>query len=138
MGWSLPETSWFGSQLDKASCAGTSYLNWMAAQQVNWWKIPAPIPGSSPPVSAATWMWFDAQSHLPVRLMFGEGPPKPTKGDPGQLALFQMFSFTYFPVFTSLDQPPADPPSWTEPDFRGFTSGNPENFNSSPGTIISG
>ncbi|HEX7955302.1 MAG TPA: hypothetical protein VF508_00025, partial [Pyrinomonadaceae bacterium] len=124
VGWTLPTTSWFGDQLGSATCAGTSPLNWMGAQEVNWWKIPVAIPGSSPPVSAATWMWFDAASNAPVRLMFGEGPPSPTMGDPNQLALFQMFSFTYFPVFTPLEAPVAPPTTWTNPTFPGFTPGN--------------
>lgn len=126
MGWTLP-SNWFGARLPNATCAGSSPLNWMPVQSVDWWKVPVPLPESPP---AATWMWFDSASHVPVRMMFGYGPPKPTMGDPTQLALFQMYSFTYFPVFaeaTSLTQPAA----WTDPTFPGFTVGNPdrlENF----------
>ena len=119
LGWSLPDTNW----LQNASCAGTSYLNWMEAQAVNWWKMP--VPGTSPP--AATWMWFDANTNLPVRMMFGQGPPAPSMGDPNQLALFQMFSFTYFPVFNPLSQT-APPATWTSPTFPGFAYGNPNGY----------
>lgn len=127
IGWLWPYAGWFGEQQDNATCAGQSYLNWMEAQQVTWWKIPVPVPGSQPPVSAATWMWFDAESNAPVRMMFGQGPPTPTMGDPNQLALFQMFSFTYFPVFTPLETPP-DMPGWTDPSLPSFAGGNPEGY----------
>lgn len=127
LGWTLPDVNWFGNQVQNATCAGTSYLNWMKAQEVNWWKIPVPIPDTDPPLSAATWMWFDAGSNLPVRMMFGQGPPSSLMGDPNQLALFQMFSFTYFPVFSNSPQP-APPSSWTNPTFDGFSTGNPNNY----------
>lgn len=123
MGWTLPDTNWFGNQVQNASCAGISYLNWMEAQQVAWWKMP--VPNFNPP--AATWMWFDAESNLPVRLMFGQGPPFPSWGNPGQLALFQMFSFTYFPMFNPLSRASV-PSSWTYPQIEGFFFGNHDNF----------
>jgi hypothetical protein len=97
----------------------------MPVRTVDWWKIPVPLPPPQSGLSAATWMWFDSDSDVPVRMMFGEGPPTPTKGDPTQLALFQMYSFTYLPVFAetdSLEQPAA----WTDPTFPGFAVGNPE------------
>jgi hypothetical protein len=124
MGWSLP-SNWFGNQSPNAACAGTSPLNWMAAQNVDWWKVPVPIPGSQAP--AATWMWFDSASQAPVRMMFGYGPPSPTMGDPTQLALFQMYSFTYFPAFTAL-QSVSQPTGWTNPSFPGFAVGNPNGY----------
>jgi hypothetical protein len=123
MGWSLP-TNWFGAQYANASCAGTSPLNWLATQNVDWWKVPVPLQNSPP---AATWMWFDSATQVPVRMMFGYGPPKPDKGDPTQLALFQMFSFTYFPVFNVL-QSASQPTTWTDPTFQGFAAGNPNGY----------
>ncbi|HKQ06867.1 MAG TPA: hypothetical protein VJ464_17165 [Blastocatellia bacterium] len=123
MGWTLPDTNWFGNQVQNAACAGISYLNWMEAQQVAWWKMP--VPNTTPP--AATWMWFDAESNLPVRLMFGQGPPSPSMGDPNQLALFQMFSFTYFPMFNPLPST-SIPTSWATPQIEGFSFGNPKNY----------
>lgn len=124
MGWSVPTTNWFGNQSSEANCAGTSYLNWMEAQQVNWWKIPV---GSSTP-APATWMWFDSVSNLPVRLMFGQGPvASPILGDVNQLALFQMFSFTYFPSFQGLSSNPLSSPL-IAPFVDGFSFGNPNNY----------
>ena len=122
-GWTLPDGNWFGNQVQNAACAGGSYLNWMEAQQVAWWKMP--VPNTNPP--AATWMWFDAASNLPLRLMFGQGPPSTSTGDPNQLALFQMFSFTYFPMFNSLSTTSV-PSSWVNPQIEGFSFGNPDNF----------
>lgn len=121
MGWTLPTTDWFAGSTP--SYAGTSPLNWMGAQNVDWWKIPVPIGGG---LNAATWMWFDSSSGFPVRLMFGQGPPSPTMGDPNQLGLLQMFSFTYFPVFVA--QEATLPIAWETPAFDGFSAGNPENF----------
>ena len=123
MGWTLPDVNWFGNQVQNAACAGVSYLNWMQAQQVAWWKMP--VPNTTPP--AATWMWFDANSNLPVRLMFGQGPPSSSFGDPNQLALFQMFSFTYFPMFNPLPNTSV-PSSWVEPQIEGFSFRNQRNY----------
>jgi hypothetical protein len=123
-GWSLP-SNWFGDQFRNAVCAGTSPLNWMSASNVDWWKIPVPIPNTK--LNAATWMWFDSDSQAPVRMMFGYGPPSPTMGDPNQLAVFQMYSFTYFPSFTALESVP-QPTVWTDPTFQGFAVGNPNNY----------
>jgi hypothetical protein len=124
MGWSLP-ADWFGAQIGHASCAGSSPLNWMPGPRVEWWKLPVnPVPGSP---SAATWMWFDSSSGAPVRMMFGIGPPKPTMGDPTQLALFQMFSMTYMPEFAAT-APARMPTVWETPTFPGFSVGNPRNF----------
>src|SRR5215212_5705094 len=69
MGWSLP-TNWFGGQGTGAVCSGSSSLNWMNAQTVDWWKVA--VPNTNPP--AATWMWFDSNTGAPVRMMFGDGP----------------------------------------------------------------
>lgn len=124
MGWSLPG-DWIGAQIGNASCAGSSPLNWMPGPSVDWWKVPVhPVPGTPP---AATWMWFDSSSAAPVRMMFGIGPPTPVMGDPTQLALFQMYSMTYMPVYETL-APPKPPGTWTAPDFPGFSVGNPQNF----------
>lgn len=124
LGWSLPQ-NWFGAQIDQAACAGSSPLNWMPGPRVDWWKVPVnPVPGTP---SAATWMWFDSSTEAPVRMMFGQGPPTPVMGDPTQLALFQMFSMSYLPEFST--QAPAQPPSvWTPPSFAGFQKGNPNNY----------
>src|ERR1700722_12048655 len=125
VGWSLP-SNWFGSQAGSAACAGTSPLNWMAAQNVDWWKVPVTVSGASVP--AATWMWFDSASQAPVRMMFGTGPQtSPTSGDPNQLALFQMYSFSYVPLFTALDSV-SQPTAWTNPTFPGFAVGNPNGY----------
>lgn len=121
-GWTLPTTNWFGDKLSEAVCAGRSYLNWMQAQIVDWWKIPAP---GTPP--ATTWMWFDSDTGLPFRLMFGYPPPQPVMGDPAQLALFQMFSFTYFTSFTA--GPAGVSRSVFQPaDIPGFACGNPRGW----------
>ena len=127
MGWSLPE-SWYGAQAPNAVCAGAAPLNWMAAHTVNWWKIPVPILNSPP---AATWLWFDSKTAAPVRMMFGYGPPSPTRGDPTQLAFFQMWSFTYFPVFQTYSascEATAKPTSFTVASFPGFAVGNPNDY----------
>ena len=123
MGWTLPGTNWFGNEVQNAACAGVSYLNWMQAQQVAWWKMP--VPNTNPP--AATWMWLDQYSALPVRIMFGQGPPSQSMGDPNQLALLQMFSFTYFPSFNSLTSTRV-PASWANPFVEGFSFGNPNKY----------
>jgi hypothetical protein len=121
IGWTLPTTNWFGDQLPNAVCAGTSPLNWMQAQPVDWWKTP--VVGTR----AATWLWFDTRTALPFRLMFGQPPPAPAMGDPARLALFQMFSFTYFASFTSQSRP--DPArQWSPPGIPGFAAGNPDGY----------
>ena len=124
LGWSLPSTDWFGDKTGEAKCSGTSYLNWMKAQEVDWWKIP--VGNDNPP--PATWMWFDHSTQLPMRLMFGQGPiVSPTMGDKTQLALFQMFSFTYFPSFEALNSNPLNTPL-ADPTIQGFSFGNPNNY----------
>ena len=127
IGWSLP-TDWYGAQGSNAACAGSSPLNWMNAQTVDWWKIPVPLQKLPP---AATWYWFDSVSGAPVRAMFGYGPPAPTMGDPTQLAFFQMWSFSYFPVFQSYEaacEATAKPTAFTAPSIPGFAVGNPNGF----------
>ncbi|MEA2490105.1 MAG: hypothetical protein QOH21_1897, partial [Acidobacteriota bacterium] len=119
MGWSLPD-NWFGDQQPNAASAGSSPLNWMNGPTVDWWR--APVPNTQPP--AATWMWFDSQTGAPVRMMFGVGPVTPGKGDPAQLAILQMYSFSYFPVFT----PGGIAPAPGLPSFDGFALGNPNGF----------
>jgi hypothetical protein len=127
IGWSLPTTNWFCEAAEKAICAGTSPLNWMSAQKVNWWKIP--VPDSN----AATWYWFNTDgdsANLPFRLMFGQPPqnqPQPIMGDPAQLALFQMYSFTYFPSFQSINLPQRAR-NWINLVIRGFEPGNPKGY----------
>lgn len=127
MGWSLP-SDWFGGEAENANCAGSSPLNWMAGPTVDWWKVPVPNNSPSAP-SAATWMWFDCATGAPVRMMFGQGPlSSPAMGDPTQLAIFQMYSFTYVPIFEPLGEAPSFPSSWTQPSFPGFAVGNPNNY----------
>jgi hypothetical protein len=123
MGWSLP-SDWFGAANPQATCAGSSPLNWMSGPTVDWWKAPVPIGAG---LNAATWMWFDSSSGAPVRMMFGNGPNSPIKGDPTQLAIFQMFSFTYLPVFSEVADP-SPPESWSQPTFPGFFVGNPGGY----------
>ena len=115
-GWTLPTTQWLGND---ASYFSTSYLNWMEAQQVEWWK--QPVENSN----ATTWIWFDQNTRLPFRMMFGAPPPSPTKGNPVQLALFQNFSFTYFPSFAA--NPSPNITTWQPPVIEGFQAGNPNN-----------
>jgi len=119
-GWTLPTTNWLS---DAPVFFASTYLNWMQAQLVDWWKQPVP---NSP---ATTWTWFNssgAGAGLPVRMMFGAPPPTPATGDGNQLALFQNFSFTYFPTFEATSTPVVD--SWTPPDIAGFQRGNPNNY----------
>ena len=72
-------------------------------------------------------MWFDANSGAPVRMMFGQGPANgPLLGDPTQLALFQMFSFSYIPSFTTTAA--TLPVTWSTPNIPGFAPGNPANY----------
>lgn len=123
IGWSIPSNDWFGNKSSEATCAGTSVLNWMEIQEVDWWKIP--VDSTSP--APATWMWFDNGTNVPRRLMFGQGPSSPTKGDLEQLALFQMFSFTYFTTFTDLTLEPINAPL-SRPEIDGFNFGNPHEF----------
>jgi hypothetical protein len=130
IGWTLPTDAkgWFGDQYNNTACAGTSPLNWMGpfmGQEVNWWKVPVKIPNSD--VRAATWMWFNSESQVPVRMMFGQGPTTPNKGDPKQLAVFQMYSFIYFPVFLASASVPK-PTTWNDPTFNGFAVGNPNGY----------
>lgn len=120
-GWSLP-ADWFGARIDDAVCAGATPLNWMPGPSVDWWKVPVATGPGQP--AGSTWMWFDSASGAPVRMMFGNAPPTPYQGDPGQLALFQMFSMSYMPVFQA--SAPAQPPGWSTPAFPGFTPGNPD------------
>lgn len=122
VGWQLPDAGWFGSA--SPGCAGTSPLNWMPGPFVEWWKIPVAVPNSP---NAATWMWFDAATRNPVRMMYGTGPQQsPAQGDPAQLPLFQMYSFTYFPEFV----PGAGgvPAEWADPVIEGFQVGNPNGY----------
>jgi hypothetical protein len=126
MGWTLP-SNWFGAQAANALCAGSSPLNWMSTQPVDWWKVPVPLPPPSKHLSAATWMWFDSSTSAPVRMMFGYGPPSPTMGDPTQLAFFQMYSFTYFPSFNVVSSL-AKPTQVMTSSFPGFQVGNPNGY----------
>lgn len=127
LGWSLP-TDWYGAQAPQAACAGSAPLNWMSDRPVDWWKVPVPLPQSPP---AATWMWFDSSTSAPVRMMFGNGPPSPTMGDPTQLGFFQMWSFTYFPSFQSYDSAaaaPTRPTAFEAASIPGFAVGNPNGY----------
>lgn len=130
MGWSLP-SNWLGDEEPNAVCCGASPLNWMNAQTCEWWRVP--VPRTSPP--AATWAWFDSSTGAPVRMMFGEGPlASPDMGDPTQLAILQMFSFSYFPVYTPNDATVprnadgAKKLAVSTPTFEGFAINNPNNY----------
>lgn len=121
LGWTMPTTNWFGNELEQAECAGSSYLNWMQAQEVDWWKIPV----ARSKEGAATWMWFDTETQLPFRLMYGYPPPAPTQGDPAALAFFQMFSFTYFASFEPGETKDSNQGGVQIP---GFSPGNPKGY----------
>lgn len=127
IGWSLP-ADWYGAQGPNVRCAGASALNWMSPRSRDWWVIPVPQPGDSPPY--ATWLWFDSATGDPVRMMFGNGPPQPTFGDPTQLAFFQMFSLTCFSSFTRYDvaDAPVLPTAWEDPVIPGLSVGNPKGY----------
>ncbi len=118
IGWTLPTTSWFSSAAG-ATWFASAPINWMSNQSYDWWK--QPVPNSN----ATTWMWAGSNG-LPFRLMFGAPPPTPTTGDPAQLALFQNFSFTYFPAFQAVSSPNVE--QWTPPQIPGFQFGNPEGY----------
>jgi len=119
MGWSLPSRNW----LPKGSVlAGSSPLNWMKAQIVDWWKF------SAPNGIAATWIWMNRDNkNLPLRMMFGGSPPSPTTGDPKQLGFFQNYSFTYFPSFEKTKSSNISD-NWHNANIEGFVFGNPQNF----------
>lgn len=120
MGWSLPTTNWVNST---ARFFVTYPLNWAVQQEVDWWTQPVP---NSP---AATWFWFNnggPANGLPYRLMFGAPPPSPAMGDPNQLAVFQNFSFTYFPSFGAGQGTAMD--NWTPPNIPGLAPGNPNGW----------
>lgn len=130
MGWSMPE-NWFGDEIGNAVCSGASPLNWMNAQTVDWWRVP--VPSTSPP--AATWVWFDSSTGAPVRMMFGDGPAaSPDLGDPSQLAILQMYSFSYFPVYTVNDSQVVKTladlkaSQFVNATFEGFAIGNPNGY----------
>lgn len=128
MGWTLPD-NWFGEYRDQAACAGQSPLNYLATNAVEWWKVPVPDKANPSAPKGATWMWFDAETQNPVRMMFGEGPITAVQGDPGRLALFQMFSFSYLPVFHDLSATVPDRPrTFVAGAIPGFSWGNPDQY----------
>jgi hypothetical protein len=127
MGWTLPTTQW----LSNSNCVGSSYLNWMNAQLLDWWKTP--VPNSK----ASTWFWYNtegATAGYPFRMMFGQPPASPTKGDPAQLAFFQMFSFSYLCNFQAYegtldaDAMPDELLAALPSDLEGFSFGNTANY----------
>ena len=129
MGWSLP-TNWFGGEASNAVCSGSSPLNWMDGPTVDWWRVP--VPNTNPP--AATWVWFDSTG-APVRMMFGDGPAAgPNMGDPSQLAVLQMYSFSYFPLYKAeSNQLPRTlvemkASTFLAASFEGFAVGNPNGY----------
>jgi hypothetical protein len=116
-GWTLPTTQWLTSN----SCFfATGHLNWMRAQEVDWWKT------SLPHSRAATWIWFDHITGFPFRMMFGCPPPSPTRGRPEQLAFFQNYSFTYFSSFEAVHDPNVN--VWATPIIQELKSGNPDDW----------
>ena len=126
IGWTMP-SDWFGAQAPAARCAGQSPLNWMSAKPRDWWVIPQPQPGDSPPYAA--WYWFDSATGDPVRMMFGDGPPRPDFGDPDRLAFFQMFSLICFSSFTRYGPGElARPTEWADPVIPGLSVGNPKGY----------
>lgn len=124
-GWTLPG-DWYGAAAATVACAGASPLNWLVTAPVEWWRLQVPLPAPSPP--GATWLWFDAGTRLPVRMMFGVSPPSPAMGDPAQLAFFQQFSLSYFAEFTVHAVAPPLPTSFGEPAIAGLAEGNPGGY----------
>ncbi|HST36355.1 MAG TPA: hypothetical protein VLK25_06975 [Allosphingosinicella sp.] len=111
-GWQFPSTQWLANGRYFAS----GPLNWMeGAPSVDWWT--QPVAGSN----AATWIWNDPVRGLPVRMMFGAPPPTYDTGTGDQLALFQNFSFTYFPTFAQIA---SFQPAWNMPDIPAFSFGD--------------
>jgi len=92
MGWTFPSRDWLGN---KATFFGRSELNWMNKdKEMDWW--------AKPYKETSVWFWFDSyKSGVPFRIMFSQPPPSRTKGDPKNLAFFQMFAFTYIVNFKS-------------------------------------
>ena len=134
MGWTLP-TDWYGAKASTARCAGASPLSWMSDRSAEWWTIEARITpplekGPPPQPIGATWLWFDAQTKAPMRMMFGNGPNLDTFGDPTQLAFLQMFSFSYFTGYTGFaaEDAPPKPDRWFKPTIPGLTVGNPKGY----------
>jgi hypothetical protein len=121
--WQFPNGTWFGGA--PPQCVGTSKLNWMNGPEAEWWKVP--VDTGDPKAPAATWMWFDSTTRYPLRMMYGEGPPSPTRGSTAQLPLFQMYSFTYFASF-QVGAPQFRPTTWTDPVIAGLQVGNPNGY----------
>jgi len=86
IGWTFPSRSWLGQN---STFVGRSALNYMNPDnKMDWWK--------KEHAGSAIWFWFDTKkSGTPFRMMFAKPPPAITKGDPTNLAFFQMFSFIY-------------------------------------------
>jgi hypothetical protein len=125
MGWTMPTTQW----LLQSTVVGSSFMNWMEAQMVDWWKMPVPVAGGGG-VNASTWYWMNtagANAGMPFRMMFGNPPASPTMGDPAQLAFFQNFSFTYFVNYTTTGV--TIPSTWLDIPIPGFQFGNNPNYN---------
>jgi hypothetical protein len=120
-GWTVPPTNWVSAGRYFAS----GPLNWMgqeAGLSVDWWTQPAPT--TDPQATPAIWVWFDSISQAPVRMMFGAPPPSYDTGASSvPLALFQNFSFTYFPTFVAASL--TQPPQWSMPSIPAFSFGNP-------------
>jgi hypothetical protein len=113
-GWAIPPVNWV-PQEGRYFASGP--LNWMeGAPSVDWWT--QPVAGSN----AATWIWYDTITQAPVRMMFGAPPPSYTTGTADQLAVFQNFSFTYFPTFSPNSEAPL---KWVTPNIPTFEFGNP-------------
>ncbi|MEA3008563.1 MAG: hypothetical protein QOJ91_255 [Sphingomonadales bacterium] len=117
--WALPGTTWLTSAEARYFASGP--LNWMkGAPSVDWWTQPASAQTNA---NAATWIWVDSATTLPVRMMFGAPPPTFDTGTLDQLALFQNFSFTYFPTFSPASL--TSVPEWSTPSIPAFNFGQP-------------
>jgi hypothetical protein len=116
-GWTVPPANWVA----KGRYFATGPLNWMeGAPSVDWWT--QPVANSN----AATWIWYDSTTQMPVRMMFGAPPPSSGTGFADQLGFFQNFSFTYFPTFAPRQEPGVPP--WSMPDIPTFKFGNSSNL----------
>ncbi|XP_066929808.1 uncharacterized protein [Clytia hemisphaerica] len=118
LGWTLPGKNWIDPE-DKY--IGHSQLNWMNDEvDVDWWKKNYK--------NTSTWTWFDRNNDgFPFRIMFSAPPRSNLKGEPDNLAFFQMYSFSFI---VNAKPEPIHHSRLHIMDIGkiGLTCGNPDNF----------